>query len=213
MGRWLVVQNSGIVHGYRKYISIVISCTSFIIFTVVLPLYADIFIYTDKAGCVHLTNIPTSSKYRLYLKERPVKPSRSYSTDRFDNYIKEASKRYRVAFPLLKAMVKVESDFNPLAVSKMGARGLMQIMPQNFKTLRIKDPFNPRENIMGGACYFKQLLNRFDGKIKLALAAYHAGPNNVDRYKRIPPFKETEDYVRRVMKYYYAATTQVPLTH
>jgi soluble lytic murein transglycosylase-like protein len=110
--------------------------------------------------------------------------------------------------------MKVESDFNSLAVSKKGAMGLMQIMPQNIKTLRIKDPFNPRENIMGGGtCYFKQLLNRFDGKIKLALAAYHAGPNNVDRYKRIPPFKETEDYVRRVMKYYYAATNQATTTH
>ncbi len=213
MGRWLIIQNSGIVDGYRKYISIVISCTALVIFTAVLPLYADIYMYVDKENCLHFTNIPTSSKYRFYMKEKPVKSSRLHRTERYDNYIKEASKRYRVAFPLLKAMVKVESDFNPRAVSKMGARGLMQIMPRNFKTLRIKDPFNPRENIMGGACYFKQLLDRFDGKIKLALAAYHAGPNNVDRYKRIPPFKETEDYVRRVMKYYYAATNQSTPTH
>ena len=137
-----------------------------------------------------LTKIPTSPKYRLYIKESPPKPSRSYSSDSSDNYIKEASKRHGVAFPLLQAIMKVESDFNPLAISKKGAMGLMQIMPQNIKTLRIKDPFNPRENIMGGACYFKQLLDRFDGKIKLALAAYHAGPNNVDRYKRIPPIRK-----------------------
>ena len=196
------MRNSGMVPGYSKHISIGIFCTSLVIFTVVLPLYADIFIYTDKEGCVHLTNIPTSSKYRLYIKERPAKPSISYSTDRFDNYIKEASKRYKVAFPLLKAMVKVESDFNPRAVSKMGAKGLMQIMPGNFKDLRIKDPFDPWESIMAGARYIRQLLNRFDGKLQLALAAYHAGPNRVDRFKDIPPIKETEDYVRKVMKYY-----------
>ncbi|MEA1936076.1 MAG: hypothetical protein U9M96_04550, partial [Thermodesulfobacteriota bacterium] len=87
------MQNSGMVRGNLKYISIGIFCISIVIFTVVLPLHADIFIYTDKDGCVHLTNILTSSKYRLYIKERPAKPSISYSTDRFDNYIKEASKR------------------------------------------------------------------------------------------------------------------------
>lgn len=209
----MVVQKSRIVHGYSKYITIIISCTALVIFTAALPLYADIYMYIDKKNCFHFTNIPTSSKYRLYIKEKPAKSSRLHRTKKYDDYIKEASKRHGVAFPLIKAIMKVESDFNSLAVSKKGAMGLMQIMPQNIKTLRIKDPFNPRENIMGGTSYFKQLLNRFDGKIKLALAAYHAGPNNVDRYKRIPPFKETEDYVRRVMKYYYAATNQATPTY
>lgn len=200
--RRAVMQSFRMVHSYSKHISIGIFCASFIIFTVVLPLYADIFIYIDKGGCAHLTNIPTSSKYRLFIKERPAKSSMSYSTDRFDNYMKEASKRYKVAFPLLKAMVKVESNFNPKAVSKMGAKGLMQIMPENFKALRIKNPFDPRENIMAGARYIRQLLNRFNSKLRLALAAYHAGPNKVDHFKDVPPIKETEDYVRKVMKYY-----------
>jgi len=207
------MQNSGMVPGYSKNTCIVIFCIAFVAFTTVLPLYADIYIYGDKEGCFHFTNIPTSAKYRLYIKERPPKPSRSHSANRFDNYIREASKRHGVAFPLLKAMMKVESDFNPRAVSVKGAKGLMQIMPGNIKALRIRDPFDPRENIMGGACYIKQLLNRFNGNLYLALAAYHAGPNKVDRYKRIPPIKETEDYVKRVMKYYHVAITQIPLTH
>lgn len=197
------MQTSGMVRCNLKYISIVIYCAVFIIFTAVLPLNADIFIYIDKKGCAHYTNVPTSPQYRLYMREKLSKPSRSNSVDRFDNYIKEASKKHGVAFPLLKAIMKVESDFNPRAVSKSGAKGLMQIMPLNFKALRIKDPFNPRENIMAGARYIRQLLDRFDGKLHLALAAYHAGPTSVARFKSIPPIKATKNYVKKVMKYYY----------
>jgi len=103
---------------------------------------------------------------------------------------------------LLKALIKIESDFNPLAISHAGAKGLMQIMPENIKALNIKDPFDPWENIMGGARYLKQLLKRFNGELHLALAAYNAGPNAVESYQRIPPFKETEDFVKKVLEYY-----------
>ena len=167
------------------------------------PLNADIFIYVDNNGVLHFTNVPTASKdYRVYIKERPRKTSVSDITDVYDHVISEASKKHGLSFSLLKALIKTESDFDPRAVSKAGAKGLMQLMPENIKTLKIKNPFDPRENIMGGARYLKQLINRFGGKLPLALAAYNAGPGTVEQYQRIPPFKETENFVHEVMKYY-----------
>ena len=138
----------------------------------------------------------------MYMRERSAKASGIYVSNKYDQIISEASRRHGIAFPLLKAQIKVESDFDHRAVSKKGAMGLMQIMPENIKALRVKNPFDPRENIMAGARYFRQLLNRFNGELHLALAAYNAGPGMVDLYKRIPPFKETVDYVDKVMKYY-----------
>jgi len=181
-----------------------------VIFTLVsffvsaLPLQADIFRYIDENGVMHFTNAPTSSiqRYRLFIKEKP-RVTRRYSTEQYDDLISDASERYGVSFPLLKAIIKAESDFDPLAVSKKGASGLMQIMPQNFEPLGIQDPFDPWQNINAGARYFKQMYDRFHGKLSLSLAAYNAGPTAVDRYKTIPPYEETEEYVRRVLKYYY----------
>ena len=167
------------------------------------PLCADIYIYVDNNGVLHFTNVPTSSKnYRVYIKERAQKTLATNVTDLYDHVISEASKRHGLSFSLLKALIKTESDFDPRAVSKAGARGLMQLMPENIKTLKIKNPFDPRENVMGGARYLKQLINRFGGKLPLALAAYNAGPGVVEQYQRIPPFKETENFVHEVMKYY-----------
>lgn len=174
-----------------------------IIFASVLPVYADIYMYIDTEGVLHFTNTPTSTKYKIYIKEKPRRSSNTHSTDKYDRLIEEASKRHGVLFPLIKAVIKAESDFDPRAVSKAGALGLMQIMPKNVNALKISDPFNPLENIMGGTRYFKQLIDKYEGKLQLALAAYNAGPNMVDYYDGIPPLKETENYVKRVMKYFY----------
>lgn len=177
----------------------------YIMLAVATPLYADIYVYADREGVLHFTNVPTSSQssnYKVYIKETPKKPLESYNEDLYDHVISEASNTHGVSFSLLKALIKTESDFNPRAISSAGARGLMQLMPENIKTLKIKNPFDPRENVMGGTWYLKQLINRFNGKLPLALAAYNAGPGVVEKYQRIPPFQETENFVKQVMEYY-----------
>ena len=162
-------------------------------------LQADLYKYRDKNGVLHFSDTKRSNKYRLYHRQKSY---RHYSTKKYDHYLALASDHFGVSFSLLKAVIKVESDFNPHAVSKKGALGLMQIMPANFKRLRITNPFDPWENIMGGTYYLSQLISRFKGNITLALAAYNAGENAVDRYNDIPPYPETINYVEKVLRYY-----------
>ena len=191
-------------NGRKKILNITANCI-ILLFLSAAGASADIYRYIDENGVMHFTNAPTSSQqdFKLFMKEgRPTSPSWSYRK-KYDDLISKASERFGISFPLLKAIIKAESDFNPRAVSKKGAMGLMQIMPQNFKPLGLKDPFNPTQNINAGARYFRQLYDRFDGKLALSLAAYNAGPAAVDRYKTIPPYEETEEYVKRVLKFYY----------
>lgn len=116
----------------------------------------------------------------------------------YDNIIDEAATKHGLDPDLIHAVIQTESEFNPLAVSPVGAQGLMQLMPEVQAELGVTDPFDPRENIMAGSEYLKRLLARHNGDIALTLASYNAGPGNVSKFKGVPPFKETRAYVKKI---------------
>lgn len=134
--------------------------------------------------------VTTTSQFRLA----------DASEQAYDAVIKEASRRYGLSVALIRAIIRTESAFDPMAVSRAGAQGLMQLMPALSRELGVKDPFDPRQNIMAGTKYLSALLADHNGNLALALASYNAGPGNVARYQGIPPFKETRHYVERITK-------------
>lgn len=159
-----------------------------------------IFFYKDEHGVMHFTDTPTSSKFRPFQSLRSRMGS---SADRasITRYVEQYSQRYGLDPHLVMAVIEIESGFNHQAVSRAGAQGLMQIMPATQQDLGLTAPFDPAENIEAGIRYLKMLMDRFPD-LSLALAAYNAGPANVERYNGIPPFRETQDYVRKVTANY-----------
>ncbi|MEW8971462.1 lytic transglycosylase domain-containing protein [Mesobacillus jeotgali] len=125
------------------------------------------------------------------------------STADFDSIIDKAASMFNIPAKLIKSVIQKESNFNPNAVSHAGASGLMQLMPATARGLGVKNVFDPAENIVAGSKYLRQMLDRYDNNLELALAAYNAGPGNVDKYGGIPPFKETQNYVRKVTDVFY----------
>jgi soluble lytic murein transglycosylase-like protein len=162
---------------------------------------AEIYQLIEPNGSISLTNVPSDSRYRKI----EIESSRFHTTlseQELEPVIRRHSSRHQLHPALIRAVIKAESDFDPRAVSRSGAIGLMQLMPQTAVRLDVRDMYDPDDNVGGGTKYLRQLLDRFHGNLPLALAAYNAGENAVDRYQALPPFDETRQYVRKVLRYY-----------
>ena len=165
---------------------------------------AGIYSYTDKNGTVHITDRPprTGGKLLLTTLKRPKGFKDPVVTGKeYGKMVGGQALAYGLPRPLLLAIIKTESNFNPKAVSPMGATGLMQLMPDTWKCLGVTDPFDPEQNVRAGSAYFRDMMARFKD-VNLALAAYNAGPGNVEKYNGIPPFDETRRYIKKVHWYY-----------
>lgn len=162
---------------------------------------AEIYQYIGRDGSISLTNVPSDSRYQKI----EIESSRFHTTlseQELEPLIRRHSSQQQLHPALIRAVIKAESDFDPRAVSRAGAIGLMQLMPQTAIRMDVRDMYDPDDNVGGGAKYLRQLLDRFHGNLPLALAAYNAGENAVDRYQALPPFDETRQYVRKVLQYY-----------
>src|SRR5690606_33261765 len=183
---------------------------------------ADMYRCEGPEGALHFTNTRTagmrctviSRDARPESAPRAARPAASRSSGasstggrhyhRFDSFITEAATLYQLPPTFVRAVIKVESNFNPTVVSHVGAMGLMQLMPRTAQSMGVRDPFDPRQNILGGTRYLRILANLFGGDLVLTVAAYNAGQGAVMRYRGVPPYDETRRYVRRVLTHYYA---------
>jgi len=174
---------------------------AFVLGLVFSPLsFSEIYKYVDQDGVVHLSNVP-DARHNLVLREGWVRFRLGPNFEQYDPLIRKAAETYRVDYALVKAVIKAESNFNPSAVSRKGAKGLMQLMPGTAGALGVIDSFQPEDNIHGGVRYLRYLLDLFDGDLKLALAAYNAGEKAVLRYNGVPPYKETKTYIQEVLRH------------
>lgn len=176
---------------------------------------ADIYSYTDSEGVVHFTNKPGGDpRFKLYLRgsagsgaAKGVAPFMPQDKDaarftRYDEHIRQACALYQIPEALVRAVMKVESDYDPRAVSVSGARGLMQLMPDTADRMQVRDINDPRENVFGGVRLLRILANYFNGDLTLTIAAYNAGPEAVMRAGGVPSIQQTKDYVVKVTQFY-----------
>ena len=178
---------------------------------------ADIFKYTDDQGVICYTDTPSGQKADRIHKDKPETPSGqkqpvqynsgvNANASEYHNIIHEKASMYDLDPSLIKAVIKTESNWNSRAVSRKGAMGLMQLMPATAMDMNVQNPYDPEENIEGGTKYLRYLLERFNGDLTLALAAYNAGPKTVEKFGYVPPITETKHYVSKVLSLYNGQT-------
>ncbi|MEN6615774.1 MAG: lytic transglycosylase domain-containing protein [Syntrophorhabdus sp.] len=169
--------------------------------------HSAIYTYVDQSGTSHFTNIlPVGKKFRVVISDRIRSVvSKVFNNTSYDGLIERHAQMHGVDPHLIKAVMKAESNFNPNAMSQKGAQGLMQLMPDTARLMKVDNPFDPEDNIRGGIRYLKYLDDTFNGNLDLVLAAYNAGPQRVKDYNmNIPPYDETRTYVQRVKSYYHS---------
>ena len=180
----------------------VISTLTVCVIGSVRPAQAQIYSWQDAKGILVLSNSPQGSAPRagqMNAARVAAVPQLLSARTTYEPLIRQHASNHGIRPDLIRAVIQVESAFNPRAVSPKGAKGLMQLMPATAVSFGVLDPFNPGENIRAGVSYLRQLLNRYNNNEQLALAAYNAGPGAVDKYgSTIPPYQETQDYVRRI---------------
>jgi len=198
----------------RRALSVSIAALALV--AVAQPAVADIFMFKDDKGVVHFTNIPTGDKrFRLVRKEAGTPPltaaaglpqvlmPREEIIRLFAPIIERASRAHGVDVALVHAVISAESGYNPGAVSRAGARGIMQLMPDTARRFGVQNIMDPSDNIHGGVRYLRELMKLFNGNMELAVAAYNAGENAVIRHgHRVPPYAETVHYVPKVLDFY-----------
>lgn len=166
----------------------------FAVFFAPISAIGDIYKYVDSDGVIRFTNTPTDSQFNFYMKEKgPV--------DKIGVLIERYASMFSLEPALVRAVIQVESNYNPKARSSKGALGLMQLIPETAKDMQVADPLSPEDNIRGGTRYLRLMLDRFDNNMDLALAAYNAGPDTVRRYGGVPPYEETVNYISKVKNY------------
>lgn len=202
-----------------------------LLLTAALPATANADIYECRGadGSTHYTNVrpqgAAGRRCRLMYRDTTPPPSAGaadrpglqgprpeapphvhdpYRYQRYDAHILEAARLYQLPVSFIRAVIKVESDFNPNVVSRAGAMGLMQLMPRTASNMGVQNPFDPRQNILGGVRYLRVLANMFNGDLVLTVAAYNAGEGAVSRHQGVPPYEETRRYVGRVLTWYYS---------
>ncbi len=178
--------------------------------------HAEMYSFVDAKGVRHFSNVPNDRRYAkvewVKSREMTVPTPRYVDPGDFEGYLMEVGQHYQLDPMLIKAVIKAESNFDCLAVSPKGAQGLMQLMPGTARDMRVSDPFDPRQNILGGARYLRKMLTLFGGDVDLALAAYNAGPEPVKSCGAIPDYPETTAYVQRVLRHYKRYQTVAALS-